>query len=222
MDTKTVYAMVENEKKPTKAEAEDIVIRLAQTASDDTAKDIARLWRFFQTKPKAKAKKNAQSWVEQAVSTDQTRFTLQASYSDGENIVATDGRRLHFMTTDLEKGYYMDGQPVDDRGNYPNYKQVLPHKDVSDYDKVRMSKTELVTQSHSHNSGFARDIKQLVKIGQALFNVKYLQEAMARDDAAAVWIPKDAGRPIQLDLSEGKYAVIMPIGVEERDTTVLK
>ena len=222
MDTKTVYAMVENEKKPTKAEAEDIVIRLAQTARDDTAKDIARLWRFFRTKPKAKAKKNVQSWVEQAVSTDDNRRTLQAAYSDGENIVATDGRRLHFMATDLEKGYYMDSQTVDDRGNYPNYKQVLPHKDVYEYDKVRMSKSELATQSHSYNTRFARDPKQLVKIGQALFNVKYLQEAMARDDTAIVWIPKDSGRPIQIDLSEDKYAVIMPTRIAEKDTTALK
>ena len=205
-------------KKPTKAEAESIIIELCKGANPDTIPDLAKLWKYFQTKPKAKATKDPQAWLEQACSVDETRWVLNFAYSKDGFMVATDGRRLHCMPTDKPEGFYRDGLPVtDDIGTFPNWKQVIPNCKPDQYEKAVFSHSQLTTPTHLAKTGYGTRKDQplkVVKIGGGYYAAEYLMEAMAYDENGTVYYDKDGVSPTKIELAEGRTVVLMP----RRDT----
>ena len=75
-------------------------------------------------------KRTVEGYVYQASTLkDDERHNMYHMYSDGENLVATNGRSLHWCGTELPKGFYnQKGESVDWNYNFPNYRQVIPPK----------------------------------------------------------------------------------------------
>lgn len=88
-------------------------------------------------KPEASGRKfNAERWLRNAVSKDDSRKRLQYIYTDEQNTVATDGKHLcvfNGQLNGLEKNSYylprtMEKQDFEKIGSYPNYRQIIPER----------------------------------------------------------------------------------------------
>jgi len=166
------------------------------------------LLRYFETNPKARAGKDAFAWVAQATSTDDTRMMINVVNYDGENVVATDGRRLHIMpNTDGKKGFYSkQGQAEKYEYTFPNYKQIIP--DTTGRERVELKLSALTVDHVSQGL-------DICVIGGGLYVLAYIKEALAFDKEAVAFIPPmdDKGipeGPIALEMREGRKAYIMP------------
>lgn len=136
-----IETMAYNSTKMKKDDVQAFIKNLYDTASDDIKKDLAAIYKYF-TPAMPKVTKCPLMWVYKATEKSATRPYLNHSYSDGENLVATDGHRLHYIKTDLEQGYYdSKGVKIDYDGNFPEYKRVLPepkHKQEIDFSKLEL------------------------------------------------------------------------------------
>jgi len=166
---------------------------------------LCGLSRYFEVEPKRKAAKDAFAWLAQAASNDTTRLVLNSVYVDKENIVATDGRRLHIMPAgNKKKGFYdIQGHKVEDQGTYPNYKQVIPQGYKADYKKLELSQSDLRTDEVIGGN-------DCLVIGDEPFNLKFVKEALAYDKTATVYYMNQGG-PVIFEMKEGRKVVIMPI-----------
>jgi len=198
--------------KPKKTEVYDEIIRWIEALPDLSEMDQddivfwADLYSFFDTPPKLKASKDAVAWVEQAVSTDiKYREQLCYAYGDSNNIVATDGRRLHILRKRTRKGYQKGGKPVIGISKeYPNWKHVIPS--VGGLDQIEIESSALRTVQIDRYGN-----RKLCKIGNGLYDLKFVREALAFDGKAVTWIT-DPLEPLLLVMAGGKRrAVIMPM-----------
>lgn len=72
------------------------------------------------------------------LSTDESRYVITSSYSDGTQIIATDGRTLLRVITQQAPGkphaplrLNAEGKPVEVEDNFPDWRRVIDHKDAS-------------------------------------------------------------------------------------------
>lgn len=118
--------------------------------------------------------------VMKAVSTDETRYMLTMGYYDHENktLVATDGRRLHFLSGDMVNEFFSDVTTscyVERQGDmvvlydksyaaFPNWQRVVP--DSTNLEKVQ----KLIEEYHSDHkiSDFIADFssKKTIQAGE--------------------------------------------------------
>lgn len=90
---------------------------------------LESLYSFFDSnRPTKKAETDELAWISQALSKDKTREVLNHLYCDEGTLVATDGRRLHYIeNTAYPSGYLThQGHTKNVDGHYPNYKLVIP------------------------------------------------------------------------------------------------
>lgn len=128
MDTKELFIAVRNanhNNETTSTEFKDNLMHLLEKIESHVFK------------PEASGRKfNAERWLRNAVSKDDSRKRLQYIYTDEENTVATDGKHLcvyEGLLNGLEKNSYylprtMEKQDFEKLGSYPNYRQVIPEK----------------------------------------------------------------------------------------------
>ena len=87
----------------------DAYATLQQALTDNATlsrNDVERLFLYFAPEKSAKGAKDAFSWVALASGVKEIRQCLNYAYSDGLTLWATDGHRMHWCPTLLEKGYY--------------------------------------------------------------------------------------------------------------------
>ena len=133
-------------KKSKKEDCQAIIKMLVEKYPDNTI-EFAKLYNYFM--PPAPAKpKTAFHWVAKAASRDKTKENLLYVYVDKQNIVATDGHRLHVAknTDNLSPGYYcprtMDYVYAPDYMQFPDYCRVVPsvdslHHTVTDIEVIQ-------------------------------------------------------------------------------------
>ena len=98
---------------------------------DDNLGDFAQLYHYF-TPSIPKKPKNVFNWISLAKGKNDVRFYLNYVYCDLENIVASDGHRLHLSNNslNLDPGYYNEAMhSVEVDGKFPDYNRLIP--DVS-------------------------------------------------------------------------------------------
>lgn len=141
----------------------------------------------------AKTPADAAKAVAVAASTDERRYVLQVVYSDGTQMVATDGRRLIRAKTkgagtpEAPKFYNPDGtsHPIKkgEEFNYPNFNQVIPPETTvvgKDLDTARLFTVLRQAQEAATDKG-------------------------AVERAVNVWRNPDGSLGFSLDSSEGAY-----------------
>ena len=127
MDTKELFIAVRNanfNNETTSREFKDNLILLLEKIETHVFK------------PEASGRKfNAERWLRNAVSKDDSRKRLQYIYLDEENTVATDGKHLCVYKGQLngDKNSYllprtMEKQEFEKIGHYPNYRQIVPER----------------------------------------------------------------------------------------------
>jgi len=211
MKLSEVYQEAAKGKKTKKGEAERIMLELSAKLDAEHIEAMGHLLRYFDVQPSAKAKADKQAWIEQAVSTDPTRAVLGAAYSDGETMVATDGRRLHAMPTKKGAGFYHRGVKIDkDLGTYPNWQQCVPAvngQQTFAVDEGDIAPTHVTTKTKA--------VTKLFSVRGAYFNMEYIKEAMAGTGAATFYIEDDRS-PVLIVGEDGRKAVIMPMRVADK------
>lgn len=119
MNITEIATLASKSKKPNKQAAFDKLIELCETY-DISATDAAPLYSYFMP-PIPATPKTPEQWVAKARGKKDVRFYLNFMYSDGNNLIATDGHRLHMIPTNLEQGYYDDQiNKLDDQGRFPD------------------------------------------------------------------------------------------------------
>lgn len=128
MDTKELFIAVRNanfNNETTSSEFKNNLIHLLEKLESHVFK------------PEASGRKfNAERWLRNAASKDDSRKRLQYIYLDEENTVATDGKHLCVYKGQLngldKNSYYlprtMEKQDFEKMGPYPNYRLVIPER----------------------------------------------------------------------------------------------
>lgn len=185
-----------DKKKLKKEQAQAILEHAYNTKSPISDNDLVSLFKLFKL-ASPKIAKTLEQWVFKAVSKDQYRPYLHLSYSDGEYLVATDGRRLHMTKTGLDAGYYdMNSNPIEWDFNFPEYKRVLPNIEVME--KRLLIRKDFVLQDNTH-----------VLIHDIKFNLSYIEDALNGADNVDMYVTDDKS-PIVLDMGD-RQAVVMPV-----------
>ena len=144
---------------------------------------------------------------------DKTKPSFTGLYSDGENIVCSDSRRLHFAPVKMQEGLFeviknsaseiILGEQID--GQFPNYKQVIPSLDGIEPIKIR---------AWSNNAGASTAHYQIAAAGVCV-NYSYLEDAIKDTESRTTYVtgPKSAA-VVQTNLGT---ALVMPMEIKEEN-----
>lgn len=199
-----IETMAYNSTKMKKDDVQAFIKNLYDTASDDIKKDLAAIYKYF-TPSMPKVTKCPLMWVYKAVSKEAAREYLNHSYSDGTHLIATDGYRLHYIKTDLEKGFYdSKGVQIDFEGNFPDFERIVPEAKHSQ--EVDFSKLELKTSERGK-----KIIQYVLPLNgkEHLFDKKIVDEALNGQTKVTIWGDFDSTSSCKgFDLEFGKALVI--------------
>lgn len=189
-------------KKPKSEHVFDIVKSMIGDGVVD-GKDAATLYAYFiPASTKGKTVKTPEQWVGLAKGVRDVRAGLNLLYSDGENLVATDGHRLHMMPTTLRPGYYDAAmQSVECDYIYPDYKGVIP--DACKMTEYSADISELKIDAESKNL-----VWYMLPCG-AQVQKRYLDGALQKEEQFK-YLSNGPGNAILLQFDDGRKVVIMP------------
>ena len=152
-------------------------------------------------------------WALKAKSNDSSRYVMNNIFVDGDDIVCTDGRRLHIwkggrlisplkeegMYQVIKGGNYFIFNPVDD-GDFPNYKKIIPAK------KDRQHKYDIVLNSGSASAavGF---LSHFYYKGKKSLNYQFM-----KDLEGFSWIVSSSENDVGLCFeNDDLLAIVMPL-----------
>jgi len=190
--------------KPKKVEAFESLNRIITETDAPAVDDLARLYAYFLPKPPARAKTPMQ-WVAKAVAgKSDVRVCLQHMYSNGEYLVASDGHRLHGITTTLPAGYYdIAGNQITISDEYPDWCRILPEESCNIGTTIETLATERVA-----------DYVVVNLIEDIWVNLRYLQAIANGAPTVTVTAYADTHQPVRVaGPFPGSFAVIMPVNV---------
>jgi len=151
-------------------------------------------------------------FLSKAISDDETRYFMNFAYCEDNQIIATDGKRLHIIPNKIkmkEKHFLyvikstktkFIGFEFQDDITFPNYKKVLP-------DKENMSK--ILSRSYSGINHLLYDINTECK---SIVNISYIRDVLLMDGMIETFIEKesDGNKAILFECGNQK-AIIMPM-----------
>lgn len=194
--TESLAQLADNlNRKPNKTEIQHLIQTMYEETEDHR---LAQLYKYFMP-AMPKKPKNVFQWVALAVSTDKTRPYLHKVYSDGENIVATNGHILHLAPDGRPEGFYCpitEEHLPDYCGAFPNkYKEVIPEKT-----DTYILKKELVTLPDS------RGVAYKSTVGGFVYDKKPLDKCLSYGEPESY----SGGKPMRMDFKDDRVALIMP------------
>jgi len=176
----------------------------------DAIKTIAPLYKKFMPRLPAKPK-NSFQWVSKAVCKKDARQYLKYVYCTGDDIVATDGHRLHVAKNDyeLKKGYFYDANMNsigNDIGTFPDYERLFI--DVSKATKYKQSlKNDFTIIEHKSVYG-NKSVPVYFKEGFVALDKTYIDFAnLSNDEIEFLYINSNSA--IEITNKYGK-ALVMP------------
>lgn len=143
-----IYNLAARYNKPAKQKIittlEELYKKLPEGEVTKAHKELAGMYTYF-LPPAPRVCKNLFDWVFKATGTEDARPYLHYAYSDGENLVATDGHRIHYIKTDLEVGFYDKlGHKIESDLTFPDYKRVIPAVDDSQEFTLKIKDANLI------------------------------------------------------------------------------
>lgn len=197
-----------------KKEAQVILERIYDELPTDnlekTAEHIrlAQLYRYFMPAKPKKATTDME-WVHKAAETKGHREYLKFAYSDGEFLVATDGARLHAVSTDLGKGFYDRAgnliEGMDKNHSFPDWKGIItPPGFSTEKQVVELDKCKLHTYRGTH----------LYEIDERFFDKKLVDEFA---NGYKWFFMIQEHYPIFIDAEAERFGTIMPMRIKTED-----
>lgn len=151
---------------------------------------------------------------------DKTKPAFMGLYSDGENVVCSDSRRLNYAPLKMEAGLFeviknssseiILGEQID--GQFPNYKRVIPCLDG-------IEPIKLNHWSGVYGAGASSAHYQLALAGVCV-NYGYLEDAIKdaiKDTEERLTYVTGAESPVVIKTDLGT-AIIMPINIKQKAT----
>ena len=126
-----IAAMAEQYKKPSKADAQNMVKALYESATNDADRaKLAQLYKFY-VPTATKKPKTVFDWVALAMGKKDVREYLNYVYVTESHITATDGHRMHRVpnNTALSVGFYNKGGDLvhgEDFAKFPDVARIIP------------------------------------------------------------------------------------------------
>lgn len=184
----------------------DVIKALIESREAPTDKQLAQLYSQFLPNAPAKAK-TPEQWVAKAKGVSDVRYYLNNLWSDGKQLVGTDGHRLHLCPTELPEGFYnTELEPVTVDGKYPEFERSIPTvKSERDWRSVHLSDLELKEP---------RGVMAVQVLPDTWVNRKYLLATLNGQTSFEVAQPGGANCAIKFRLDNPDLvAVILPIRV---------
>jgi hypothetical protein len=181
--------------KPTKKELLAVIDEILESSDSYDPKLVGLVWLYFEKNPSQKAASDLRYWVAQAVSTDDTRPYVRCELG---KLIATDGHRLHIAeVSDVSEEGFLEPitlTPIEFDGKFPPYDQILD---------IAPPATKIVSFDD-----FEPMAKDIVKLGDVVFERRYIKEAFAGSETMKV----SEGDPLNVARFEGenRTALIMP------------
>lgn len=120
-----LYTLAAKHPKVKKEHAQNMIIAISES-HPELKESLAQLYSFFMPSVPKKLKEINHEWVYKAISKQPGRYYLHHAYSDGENLVATNGEVLHYIPTNLPIGYYnQKGIKIEHDYTFPDWKRIL-------------------------------------------------------------------------------------------------
>ncbi len=183
----------------------------------DLLLDLARLYAHFLPKPGKRARTTWQ-WVAMAMAKNDVRHYLCYVYVTEDEIVATDGHRLHVAPNveGLTPGYYdAAGNRIHapDYARYPEYKRVIPSPRAPGRNWYDCTLDELPLVAESAKlSRYELPVADPESPNRVHINAKYVNALFSLDPDDAVQINTGGmGDSVLARLSHGRTAVLMPL-----------
>lgn len=195
--------------KPNKKLAQQMVASLYKDAHEEDQKVLASLYNYFMPAMPKIAKTDLE-WAFKARETGKdARLYLEFSHSDGENLVGTDGHRVHISPTNLAKGYY-DGQgnAIDFDKTYqrdfPDYKRTIPRTNM-----VQTFDTDYLELSNRDIPTYIFPLKDLT----LYLNRRYVEEALngVKEFDLHYGAGQEAPSRVLIRTKSANYAVVMVV-----------
>lgn len=188
--------------KPTKREIVEYVNELIDGDGPLDERLIGLIWLYFERRPTQRAAKDVRYWVAQAAYTGDDREWMRYVRAEPGKLVATDGHRMHVADAgDVVSTGFRDPTtmlPVDPGDiTFPPYEQVIPPPDLQ-------GRTEKAL------TDFEPEGKDVVRLGEALLDRRYVREAYAGSETLLV-SARGPLYPVRFDSLDGtRIAVVMP------------
>lgn len=187
-------------KKPTKPEAQRIIMELADRHVD-IIPGLAALYAYFMPTPSKKPKTEF-DWVALAVSPVDVRDYLRYVHVTAELIEASDGHRVHRVpnTEGLEPGYYLPNRsrvfPSDWR-RWPDTEALIPTKNA---ELLQRSDIKILYQSAKLNT---------YQFGDRHYDAQLIDQAL--QDAPSFYAAATADKLKLIYPDRERLALVMPI-----------
>ncbi len=186
----------------------------------ETALAFARLYAHFLPKPGKRARTTWQ-WVAMAMAKNDVRHYLNYVYVTEDEIVATDGHRLHIAPNveGLTPGYYdAAGNRIHapDYARYPDFKRVQPDPRAPGREWYDCTLDELPAHAKATDKGLF-NYRELPTANsddhnRVHINAKYVQQLFGMDPNELIGINVGGmGDSVLARLSDGRTAVLMPL-----------
>ncbi len=183
----------------------------------ETALAFARLYAHFLPKPGKRARTTWQ-WVAMAMAKDDVRYYLNYVYVTEDEIVATDGHRLHIAPNveGLTPGYYdVAGNRIHapDYARYPDFKRVQPDPRASGREWYDCTMDELpLVAVDAKLSRYELPVADPLCRDRVHINAKYVQQLFGMDPNELIGINVGGmGDSVLAKLGHGRTAVLMPL-----------
>jgi hypothetical protein len=185
---------------------------------DDNAAEAAlvALYSFFSESVKKMKEYNPFQWTAMAIGQKDIRSFLNYVYSDGSNLIGTDGCRMHVVPyMDYPAGYYDSNMvKIDKTDQYPDWEKVMVDTaaaGVMFYPNINLREMPII------NKGQNFEVYELPD--GLLVNCKYLDQAVQMlDDKNVIdyyveFSGTNGDEPYKMLLvgNDGQRAVIMPV-----------
>lgn len=190
----------------------DLIENTDDTASGETVRALAALYRYFLPAVPAKPK-TASDWTLKAIAgPKESRHYLQYQFSRGGLLMCCDGHRLHVAPSDRAPGYYdKAGTPQTVDAPYPDIEPHLkPKPGVQAVNIELKNKSVLVNGDTMHTTPTKRDPNAVcyLILGH-YYNARYLLDALAMGEPGRATLSPTDG--LLIDFDSGNRAMIMPV-----------
>lgn len=193
-----------------KNKAISIIKELAETHPENLY-ELAKLYNFFI--PSAPSKpKTAYHWVAKATGNDKLNKCFRFVYCDEENLVATDGHRMHVAKNagGLPAGFYhpktgdmVYGIKDRDAPSFPNYKRVIPDFLICPYTVESKDVTEL------QDGTLAYMLRTTINDTVCCVDKNYYDQAVSFGAKETLF--RSGKEIVIVKVSDDAFALIMPV-----------
>ena len=211
----TAFRMYQG-KRPSKTETADVIKALIEGTGGQAPTEAQLATLYAHHTPALPAKpKGVDAYISRAMGKKDVRPYLNASYSDGSRLAATDGHRVHFAEdVNWAEGFYdKKGTCIGGVGKFPDIRRVIPkyhsRDNITDINDLENLSIEAEVDG-------ARAVLDLHDGSKVRLRLSYLRDATNGVSAVEIYGQNKHSSVLFIGCVNGSvtHAIVMPIRVD--------